>query len=75
MERIYMDHVAGTPLLPEALTAMLPYYKERFGHKKGMYPVAEEIGSRTISLPLYPKLSDEEVSYVIDMVLESIKEA
>jgi dTDP-4-amino-4,6-dideoxygalactose transaminase len=54
---------------------LMTYYRERYGYKEGMYPVAEEIGSRTISLPLYPKLSDEEVSYVIDMVLESARTA
>ena len=54
---------------------LMTYYMDRYGYKKGMFPVAEEIGSRTISLPLYPKLSDEEVSYVIDMTLESVAEA
>jgi dTDP-4-amino-4,6-dideoxygalactose transaminase len=54
---------------------MMTYYKERFGYKQGMFPVAEEIGSRTISLPLYPKLTEEEITYVIDMVGESVREA
>ncbi len=54
---------------------LMTYYRERFGYKRGMFPVAEEIGSRTISLPLYPKLADEEISYVIDMVEESVREA
>jgi dTDP-4-amino-4,6-dideoxygalactose transaminase len=54
---------------------LMTYYGERFGQKRGMYPVAEEIGSRTISLPLYPKLTEEEISYVIDMVTESVSEA
>ena len=50
----------------------MTYYRERFGYKGGGFPVAEEIGSRTISLPLYPKLTDEEVEYVIDSVREVI---
>lgn len=32
MKRIYMDHAAITPLRPEALEAMLPFYKEEFGN-------------------------------------------
>jgi len=54
---------------------LMTYYRERFGFKRGMFPVAEEIGSRTISLPLYPKLAEDEISYVIDTVKESVREA
>ena len=54
---------------------MLTYYRERFGFELGMFPVAEEIGSRTISLPLYPKLTEEEVSYVIETVIDIVREA
>jgi UDP-4-amino-4-deoxy-L-arabinose-oxoglutarate aminotransferase len=45
---------------------LLKYYREKFGFKKGDFPVAEKIGARTISLPLYPKLKDKEVDYVIE---------
>lgn len=51
---------------------MMTYYRERFGYKGGEFPVAEEIGARTISLPLYPKLTDEEVEYVIEAVRETL---
>ncbi len=50
----------------------MTYYRERFGFREGMFPVAEEIGVRTISLPLYPKLTDEEVEYVIEAVRETV---
>ena len=46
-----------------------PYYKDNCGYKKGDFPVAEEYYSRTLSLPLYPMMSDEEVNYVIKQVL------
>jgi len=51
----------------------MTYYRERFGFRDGMFPMAEEIGARTISLPLYPKLTGEEVEYVIDAVRETIR--
>jgi dTDP-4-amino-4,6-dideoxygalactose transaminase len=51
----------------------MTYYRERFGYRDGMFPAAEEIGARTISLPLYPKLTDEEVEYVIDAVRETVR--
>lgn len=31
-DRIYLDHNATTPLCPEALAAMLPYLRERYGN-------------------------------------------
>ena len=46
------------------------YYTERFGYKLGDFPVAEKIGDRTITLPLYPGLRDEEADYVIEQVVE-----
>ena len=49
---------------------LLTYYRQTFGYRRGMYPVAERIGDSTITLPLYPKLTDEEVQYVISTVKE-----
>ncbi len=43
---------------------LLQYYRAKYGYEEGSFPVAEEIGKRTISLPLYPKLTAEEVEYI-----------
>lgn len=51
---------------------LLKYYREAYGFNNGDFPVAEDIGKRTISLPLYPKLKNEEVDYVIDNVVSFI---
>ena len=45
-----------------------PAYKREFGYKEGDYPVAEEVLNRTISLPMYCDMTDEEVQRVIDGV-------
>jgi dTDP-4-amino-4,6-dideoxygalactose transaminase len=42
----------------------LKYFREKLGHAPELFPVALEIGQRTISLPLYPSLKEEEVAYV-----------
>jgi len=49
---------------------LLSYYRQTYGYERGMFPVAERIGDSTITLPLYPKLSNEEVQYVINGVKE-----
>ncbi|MBT8496547.1 MAG: DegT/DnrJ/EryC1/StrS family aminotransferase [Deltaproteobacteria bacterium] len=47
---------------------LLSFYRERYGFERGMFPNAESIGDRTISLPIYPALDDEQVDAVIDAV-------
>jgi dTDP-4-amino-4,6-dideoxygalactose transaminase len=42
----------------------LKYFREKFGFRPEDFPIANEMGNRTISLPLYPKLSVEEVRIV-----------
>lgn len=49
---------------------LLSYYRETFGYRKGRFPVAEKIGDSTITIPMYPKLTDDEIQYVIKMVKE-----
>ena len=45
-----------------------PFYQDTFGWKVGDYPHAQRIGRQTVSLPLSPRLSDEDVQDVIDAV-------
>ncbi len=40
------------------------------GHKKGKFPVAEEISATELSLPMYYGMSEEQIDYVIDKVNE-----
>jgi dTDP-4-amino-4,6-dideoxygalactose transaminase len=41
---------------------MHPYYRDRFGFAPGMFPVAEQAYAELISLPLYPDMSEDDVS-------------
>jgi len=45
-----------------------PFYRKTLGGKEGDFPNAEWISDRTVSLPLSPKLSDEDVNDVIEAV-------
>jgi len=51
---------------------LLKYYRESFGYDRGSYPIAERIGDSTITIPLYPKMTDEEVEYVIQSVTQAV---
>ncbi len=48
------------------------YYRECFGWRIEDYPNAWRIGHQTVSLPLSPRLSDEDVESVIDAVHEVV---
>ncbi|HEY5124985.1 MAG TPA: DegT/DnrJ/EryC1/StrS family aminotransferase, partial [Ignavibacteria bacterium] len=49
---------------------MLTLFKEN-GYKIEDYPVAYDNYSREISLPIYPQLSNPQVDYIIDKIVES----
>jgi UDP-4-amino-4-deoxy-L-arabinose-oxoglutarate aminotransferase len=51
---------------------LLKYYRACLRYREGDFPVAEEIGSRTISLPFYPYLSDEALAYVVQVLKEEL---
>jgi UDP-4-amino-4-deoxy-L-arabinose-oxoglutarate aminotransferase len=44
------------------------YFIQRYGYRAGNFPVAEWIGERTISLPLYPDMPLNDVDVVTDAV-------
>lgn len=51
---------------------LFSFYRKGYGFKEGMFPNAEEIAKQEISLPLYSKLKDREVDYIIEVVSKAI---
>ena len=37
MPRINLDHQSATPVLPEVLAAMLPYFREHYGNPSALH--------------------------------------
>jgi len=50
-----------------------PYY-QHLRYKSGACPNAEDFYEREISIPLYPAMSDEEIKYVINTIMETFGE-
>jgi UDP-4-amino-4,6-dideoxy-N-acetyl-beta-L-altrosamine transaminase len=48
------------------------HYQKTYGYKNGDFPTAEYLFEREISLPLYPRMSEEDVKYVAEAIKEII---
>jgi dTDP-4-amino-4,6-dideoxygalactose transaminase len=52
----------------------MDFYQKTYGYRTGDFPVAEDIYSRCLSLPIYAAMSAADVTYVIDTVRALIRE-
>ena len=50
-----------------------PFYKKMFGYKEGDFPVTEDVTRRTIALPFFSNLTEEQIDYVVEKLKEGIK--
>lgn len=50
-----------------------PFYRERFGTKPGMYPIAEKAYEQIISLPIFPNMTQVEVEDVVTAVRKVVE--
>ena len=50
-----------------------PFYRKMFGYKEGDFPVTEEVTGRTIALPFFNNLQEEQIDYVVEKLKEGIK--
>ena len=48
---------------------LLSYYKKRYGFNKKRFPQANLLFSSVVSLPLYPRLNNDEVDYIISCIV------
>jgi len=48
------------------------YYQEQIDNNPEDFPVTEEVFSKIVTLPLFSKMEDEEITYVINTVKETI---
>ncbi|MFQ5710567.1 MAG: DegT/DnrJ/EryC1/StrS family aminotransferase [Candidatus Geothermarchaeales archaeon] len=47
-----------------------PIYRELFGYREGAYPNAELLCKTCLSLPMFPDLSNDEISYISEKIHE-----
>ena len=52
---------------------LLSYFKNQFGYKRGDFPIAEQYYDQTITIPLYPSMSNEDMYRVVELILNFFK--
>ena len=55
--------VDSKPYLPAI--HLLSFYRERFGHREGEFPVCEDVARRSLALPFFPELTSSQVERVV----------
>ena len=50
-----------------------PFYIKNYGYKKGDFPISEEFYRKEISLPIYPRLTNNELLFIIDSINKFLK--
>ena len=54
--------IASKPYLPAI--HLMSFYRERFGHRPGEFPVCEDVAERSLALPFFPGLDESQVARV-----------
>ncbi|MEK9943109.1 MAG: DegT/DnrJ/EryC1/StrS family aminotransferase, partial [Gammaproteobacteria bacterium] len=52
-----------------------PYYKQKYGYQLGNFPNAEQYYSECLSIPMFAGLTDQEVRYISENVIEILEQA
>ena len=56
--------IASKPYLPAI--HLMSFYRERFGHREGEFPVCEDVAARSLALPFFPQLTEGQIARVAD---------
>jgi perosamine synthetase len=56
--------VQSKPYLPAI--HLMSFYRERFGHRPGEFPVCERVAGASLALPFFPQMTQSQVARVTD---------
>jgi perosamine synthetase len=62
--------IQSKPYLPAI--HLMSFYRERFGHREGEFPVCEDVAARSLALPFFPEMSEGQVARVAETLTELI---
>jgi perosamine synthetase len=56
--------IQSKPYLPAI--HLMSFYRERFGHREGEFPVCEDVAARSLALPFFPEMTEGQVGRVAE---------
>ena len=62
--------VQSKPYLPAI--HLMSYYRERFGHRPGEFPVCEGVAARSLALPFFPEMTEGQVARVAEALRSAL---
>jgi perosamine synthetase len=54
--------IQSKPYLPAI--HLMTFYRERFGHREGEFPICEDVAARSVALPFFPQMTEHQVQLV-----------
>ncbi len=73
IEALRARGVDSKPYLPAI--HLMSFYRRRFGHREGEFPVCEDVARRSLALPFFPQLSEGQVARVSESLREVLAQA
>jgi perosamine synthetase len=65
------QQIQSKPYLPAI--HLMSFYRERFGHREGEFPVCEEVAARSLALPFFPDMSEGQVARVCETLRATLR--
>jgi perosamine synthetase len=62
--------VQSKPYLPAI--HLMSFYRERFGHREGEFPVCERVAAASLALPFFPQMTEGQVARVAEALAQVI---
>ena len=63
--------IQSKPYLPAI--HLMSFYRERFGHREGEFPVCESVAARSLALPFYPEMTEGEIARVCEQLTRIVR--
>ena len=73
IESLRARGIDSKPYLPAI--HLMSFYRERFGHREGEFPVCEDVSRRSLALPFFPQITEGQVARVADVLREVLADA
>jgi perosamine synthetase len=65
--------IDSKPYLPAI--HLMSFYRSRFGHREGEFPVCEDVARRSLALPFFPGLTGSQIDRVTEALTAAMTEA